>query len=75
MGENLLVIGPITSAMKSRDILSSHGISSSIIRTPQGIGFKSCGYSLYIPSGIHQALSILNGSGISVAGKTSVKHR
>lgn len=75
MEENILVIGPITSAMKSRDILKKNGINSTLMRTPQGIGFKSCGYSLYIPENIQQAQSILGRSGITVMGKASVKHR
>lgn len=69
MGKPLIVVGSITYAMKSREILSRNDIRSSIERTPRNWAAHGCSYSVYVPYRTDDAEKILTMSGIKVYGR------
>ena len=69
MGMPLIVVGSITYAMKSREILSQNDIRSTIERTPQSGRMRGCSYSVYVPYRTDDAEKILEESGIRVYGR------
>lgn len=72
MGKPLIIVGSITYAMKSREILSRHDIRSSIERTPRNSPAYGCSYSVYVPYRADDAEQILTASGIRVYGRTEL---
>lgn len=72
MEYNLIMLGSVTFAMKSRNILMKNNISSKIVRTPMHLTNKSCGYSLYLNNHFDRALEILRSNGISILGTAAV---
>ena len=48
MGKPLLLVGSVTYAMKSRDILFKRGIKAYVERIPPSAG-TGCGYGVYVP--------------------------
>lgn len=48
MDRPLIMMSSVTNAMRGREILRRHGISSEIERTPRGSARQGCGYSLYV---------------------------
>lgn len=69
MGKPLIVVGSITYAMKSREILSTNDIRSSIERTPRSSRMSGCSYSVYVPYRTDDAEKILSASGIRIYGR------
>ena len=70
MGKPLIVIGPITYAMKSREILRSRGFNIELVKTPKGSKIGGCGYSIYVKNDdIDDAIQILKENGINVLGR------
>jgi hypothetical protein len=70
VGKPLIVIGPITYAIKGRDLLTRYGISSTVERTPRSADFCGCGYSIYVPHHTDEAERILIQNGIKVSGRS-----
>lgn len=70
MGKPVILLGSITYAMKSRDILSRYGIKSYVERTPNTQDRLGCGYGIYVPDRTDQAEDILSNSGIQVLGRS-----
>lgn len=68
MGKQLIMVTSITYAMKGKSILSNYAIAADIERTPKTGGEKSCGYSLYVPRKIDEAIEILQNEGIKILG-------
>lgn len=72
MGKPLIVVGSVTYAMKSREILSRNDIRSSIERTPRSCQAHGCSYSVYVPYRTDDAEKILIRSGIKVYGRAEL---
>lgn len=74
MDDNLVMFSSVTKAMRARQLLVNYNIFSSIVRTPLNIKVKSksCGYSLYVPRNIDNALEILRNGQIAVIGTAFV---
>ncbi len=76
MSKQLIHVGSITSAIKSRDILRSKGIKSFIERTPKISERVGCGYSIYVVNyNTLTAESILREAGIKILGKSEGRDR
>lgn len=75
MEDNLIMLSSVTFAMKSRDILRKNNINSTLVRTPIHLKNRSCGYSLYIPKYLDNAVEILRSRGISILGTAAVDKR
>lgn len=69
MGKPIILLGSITYAMKSRDILFRYGMKSYVERTPRTSTRLGCGYGLYVPQNVDGAEEILKNSGIRVLGR------
>ncbi len=69
MKDNLIILGSVTYAMKSKDILMRHGINSYIQRSKKTKEF-GCGYGVYIPTGAEKAEHILRENGIRILAIT-----
>ncbi len=65
----LIMVSSVTNAMKGRELLKGHGISSAIERTPRSSLRQGCGYSLYVPQDTDEAERILRENGIKVMGR------
>lgn len=70
MGRPLIVIGPVTYAMKGRNLLLRHGIGCSVERIGMTLGGSGCAFGLYVPTRTDEAERILRGAGIPVSGRT-----
>lgn len=70
MGKPLIMVGSITYAMKSREILSRHDIRSSVERTPRSSRTQGCSYSVYVPYRTDDAEKILSEAGIRIYGRS-----
>lgn len=68
--DNLIRLASVTEAMKSKEILQRHNIKSVIKRIPPTNERYSCGYGLYIPYKVYEAIDILGKYGISPVGHT-----
>lgn len=68
MGKPLILVSSITYAMKGKDLLMNHGISSYLQRIPRAQLQGGCGYGLYVPRNMDRAESILREAGIKVLG-------
>lgn len=66
MDKNLIIVGSITYAMKSKEILSSNGILSYIEKITDGKPDAGCGYALNVPNDFDSAYRILNQSGMKI---------
>ncbi len=69
MDRPLIMMSSVTNAMRGREILRRHGISSEIERTPRGSARQGCGYSLYVKKNADEAEKILHESGTRVLGR------
>ncbi len=69
MDKPLIMMSSVTNAMRGREILRRHGISSEIERTPRGSARQGCGYSLYVRKNADEAERILRESGTRVLGR------
>ena len=69
MGQQLIVVGSVTYAMKSRELLWNHGIKAYIERLPRTSDTPGCGYGVYVPQGTDDAEHILRLAGIHVLGR------
>jgi hypothetical protein len=70
VGKPLIVIGPITYAIKGRDLLARNGIRSAVERTPRSADSCGCGYSIYVPYQTDLAERILIQNRIKVSGRS-----
>ncbi len=75
MGRPLIVIGPITYAMKGRDLLLRHGIGCSVEKMGITPGGSGCAFGLYVPTRTDEAERILRGAGIPVSGRAEWRPR
>ena len=58
MGKPLIVVSPVTYAMKGRDLLFRHGIKGYVQRIPKTEN-TGCGYGIHVPNGAVAAERIL----------------
>ncbi|MDU7339270.1 MULTISPECIES: DUF3343 domain-containing protein [Clostridium] len=70
VGKPVILLGSITYAMKSRDILFRYGIKSYVERTPRTQDRLGCGYGIFVPDRTDQAEDILRNSGVRVLGRS-----
>ncbi len=75
MENNLIIFSTITQVMKSRDMLRKYNIPSRVVRTPSSLKVGSCGYSLFVPRSIGNAISILKSNNVSFIGTAAVDFR
>ena len=68
MGKPLLLVGSVTYAMKSRDILFKRGIKAYVERIPPSAG-TGCGYGVYVPQGADEAETVLRENNITLLGR------
>ena len=68
MGKPLLLVGSVTYAMKSRDILFKRGIKAYVERIPPSAG-TGCGYGGYVPQGADEAETVLRENNIKLLGR------
>jgi hypothetical protein len=69
VGKPLILVGSITNAIKSRNILLQAGIRSEVERAPGSYRNGGCGYCVYVPDRPDQAEQILLRYGVRVAGR------
>lgn len=69
MGQQLIIVGSITYAMKSREILFNHGIKAYVERLPRTPDMPGCGYGVFVPSRTDEAEKILRDAGVHVLGR------
>lgn len=69
MGRPLIIVGSVTNAIKSRDILARMGIRSSVERIPRSYVNGGCGYCIYVPRGADEAEDILLRNGVPISGR------
>lgn len=67
--EPVIVVGSVTYAMKSRQILFRQGIRCYVERIPPGHG-NGCGYGVYVPERTDAAERLLRDAGIHVLGRS-----
>lgn len=65
MGENLIIAGSVTYALKGKDLLLKHGIKSYIERNTRTREY-GCGYALYIPNNFEKAEKLLRDNNIKI---------
>lgn len=70
--KNLIMFSSVTPVMRSREILSKHGIIAKVVRTPMNLRNKSCGYSLLINNDFDNAVDILGRFQIPILGTATV---
>lgn len=68
MGKPMIMVSSITYAMRGRQVLLNNGFRADIVRTPAKERGGSCGYSLYVPQRIDEAVELLKKNGIKVSG-------
>ncbi len=71
--DNLIKLSSVTQAMKARDILRKHGISSKIHRIPAVKGKGACSYGLLINNKLDKAVEILRNNNIKVTGRADIQ--
>ncbi|WP_243112522.1 MULTISPECIES: putative Se/S carrier-like protein [Acutalibacteraceae] len=70
MGKPLILVGSITNAIKSRNILVRLGIRSYVERIPGSYANGGCGYCIFVPGGrADEAEDILLRYGVPVNGR------
>lgn len=69
MGRPLILVGSITNAIKSRNILLQAGIRSEVERAPGSYQNGGCGYCVYVPDRSDAAEQILLQYGVHVNGR------
>lgn len=69
MGKPLIVVGSITYAMKSRDLLQKNGFQAFIERVPHTGTKEGCGYGIYVPQKAEEAEQLLKKRGIQIKGR------
>ncbi|MCI1966379.1 MAG: DUF3343 domain-containing protein [Oscillospiraceae bacterium] len=69
MGRPLILVGSITNAIKSRNILARAGIHSNVERIPRSNANRGCGYCIYVPVRTDEAEIILLRYGVPVSGR------
>ena len=68
MNKNILILSSQTQAFRGRELLKNKGIASKVIRTPANINITSCGFSLFVPNRVEEAIKILKQNRILVLG-------
>lgn len=69
MGKPMILLGSVTYAMKSRDLLFQYGIKAYVERSPRTSEALGCGYGIYVPQYADEAEKILTNLGIRVLGR------
>ena len=64
MTQYLIMCPSLTSAQRSQKLLERSGISSSVVKAPQGLNTMGCGYSLSLYRSFSEAVSVLRKSGM-----------
>ncbi len=70
MENTVIVVSSVTYAMKSRDLLASHGIRAyveRVARTPS----TGCGYGVYVPEETDEAEEILRSHGVRILSRAA----
>lgn len=62
----ILVLSSVTYAMKAVRILSQQGIYSSVVKTPEVIKVRGCGYGVLSNADCEKVKPLLTEAGISV---------
>lgn len=63
--KNLIIVGSVTYAMKSKEILFSNGIKSYIERNKKTKEY-GCGYGVHVVGNIDEAIFLLRKNGIKI---------
>jgi tagatose-1,6-bisphosphate aldolase len=66
VGQQVIDVGSVTYAMKSRELLRSHGIRAYVERLPRAPEATGCGYGVYVPKDVEEAVRLLKEAGIHV---------
>ena len=69
MGKPLILVGSITNAIKSRNILTRLGIHAYVERIPGSYSNGGCGYCIYVPGRADEAEDILLQYGVPISGR------
>lgn len=64
MTQYLIMCPSLTSAQRSHKLLERSGISSSVVKAPQGLNTMGCGYSLSLYRSFSEAVSVLRKNGM-----------
>ena len=64
MTQYLIMCPSLTSAQRSQKLLERSGISSSVVKAPQGLNTMGCGYSLSLYRNFSEAVSVLRKNGM-----------
>lgn len=69
MGKPLILVGSVTNAIKSRNLLARMGIRSYVERIPRSYANGGCGYCVYVPARTDEAEDILLRYGVPISGR------
>jgi hypothetical protein len=69
MEDYYILVGSITSALKSKNILNRNNIKAYIIKISKYKDSYGCGYSIYAPNKTRRAIKLLIESGIKIIGR------
>lgn len=70
MSRSIIVVGPITYAMKGRNLLAHYGFNCRVERVNLSSGRNGCGFGIYVPDRTDEAERILRQAGIPVSGRS-----
>ncbi|RKJ41331.1 DUF3343 domain-containing protein [Acutalibacter sp. 1XD8-33] len=68
MSKPIILVGSVTYAMKSRDLLFQRGIRAFVERVPPTEA-SGCGYGVRVPQGADEAEQILRENKIKILGR------
>ena len=66
--ENLIIFNSMTTAMKARELLRRHGITTRLSKTPGHLRRGTCSYSLRVMPDAKRAIEILEHHGLPFVG-------
>jgi len=66
----IIVVGPITYAMKGKNLLARHGINCRVERVSLSSAKNGCGFGIFVPYRTDEAERILRQAGIPVSGRS-----
>jgi len=72
MGKPVIIINSVTQAMKAKQILSRHGISSEVLKNRASKTGEGCSYNLVVRGSVNRAEEILKKSGVNMVGVAEV---
>lgn len=71
MDNHYIQFGSMTHAMKAKELLTKHHIRARLVRTPEALRRRSCGYSLQLTQDYDRAMSLLRQHRIPIAGTSA----